>query len=260
MDLSKLLPSIVLPLLGLFLGLVFLAIFFGMVVGLFTYGRPMKKQRGDVLLDDALGIGEGISHRIIDLVKGRLKDGTREGTWLNDQQILAMMRGMKPGEFEEFIAQMFTALGYQTRLNGGSGDGGVDIEMTKDGRSHLVQCKKYINRKVNPHDVRDFFGAMGDSHSDGKGFFITTNIFTLQTEQWAENKPIELIDGTRLIQLVRDSGVIGNQTRKQAVSETKSETKELCPKCGSLLVKRTNRESGKQFLGCSRYPDCTFTK
>jgi restriction system protein len=101
---------------------------------------------------------------------------------------------------------------------------------------------------------------MGAEHADGKGFFITTNIFTLQAEQWAEDKPIEVIDGTRLVQLVRESGVIGNQAKIQAVTQTESETTKLCPQCGSPLVKRTNRESGKQFLGCSRYPDCTFTK
>lgn len=49
---------------------------------------------------------------------------------------------------------------------------------------------------------------MGDRHIDGKGFFVTTNIFTLEAEKFAEGKPMDLIDGTRLVELVRESGVM----------------------------------------------------
>jgi restriction system protein len=169
-----------------------------------------------------------------------------------------MMRGMSPSDFEEFVAKMFSALNYRTRLTGGSGDGGIDIAMMKDGRHYIVQCKKFITRKVNPHDVRDFYGAMGDQHIDGKGFFITTNIFTLEAENFAEGKPIELIDGTRLIELVRQSGVLGQQMNPQ---NTTSDLKtERCPNCGADLVVRTNSSNGNRFLGCSHYPNCKFTK
>jgi ssDNA-binding Zn-finger/Zn-ribbon topoisomerase 1 len=33
-----------------------------------------------------------------------------------------------------------------------------------------------------------------------------------------------------------------------------------CPKCGGMMVRRTNRSNGSEFLGCSRYPDCTYTQ
>lgn len=33
-----------------------------------------------------------------------------------------------------------------------------------------------------------------------------------------------------------------------------------CPKCGSKLVLRTNRKTGHQFYGCSRYPACRGTR
>ena len=32
-----------------------------------------------------------------------------------------------------------------------------------------------------------------------------------------------------------------------------------CPACGGPMVQRTNRQNGSEFLGCSRYPDCTET-
>jgi len=210
----------------------------------------------------SLEIGAGLSHMLIDAMKGN-NGATETGEWLDDQQLLAMLRGMSPSDFEEFVAKVFTALGYETELNGGSGDGGIDIIMKKNGRNFVVQCKKFITRKVNPHDVRDFYGAMGDRHLDGKGFFVTTNIFTLEAEQFAEGKPMELIDGTRLVELVRDSKVMAMKPAEPKPVEAKpvEQTPEpKCPNCGGVLVVRTNKREGNHFWGCSNFPKCRYTR
>ena len=31
---------------------------------------------------------------------------------------------------------------------------------------------------------------------------------------------------------------------------------EVCPRCGAVMVERTNKRSGERFLGCRRYPRC----
>lgn len=33
-----------------------------------------------------------------------------------------------------------------------------------------------------------------------------------------------------------------------------------CELCGARMVEWTNRRTGKPFLGCSRYPDCNYTR
>jgi hypothetical protein len=33
----------------------------------------------------------------------------------------------------------------------------------------------------------------------------------------------------------------------------------ICPCCGSPLVLRTAKNTGNQFLGCSKYPACRYT-
>ncbi len=257
MDYAKIIQSIFWPFFKLFLALIAFAIVLGLIAGIFTYGRPLKKRRNSSWLEDIMDDSMAISHALIDFVLNKFK-GDGEKTWLNDQELIAMLRGMHPSEFEEYIANLFSALGYQTRIVGGSGDGGIDIEMSKDGRNHLVQCKKFITRKVNPHDVRDFFGAMGDRHINGKGFFVTTNIFTLEAERFAEEKPIELIDGSQLIRLIRDSGLM--DTQKRSAGTLATQPTGSCPNCGAPLVLRTNKTNGNQFFGCSRYPACKFTK
>ncbi len=229
-------------------------VLFGILKGIFTYGqrtkRPKYEDFGDLLINGISDVTQSIIHALAGQNRGRQE----QGSWLDDTQILAMLRGMNPSEFEEYIAKVFTALGYETLPTGGAGDGGVDIEMTKNGKQYVVQCKKFFNKhKVNPHDVRDFYGAMGDRHINGKGFFITTNIFTHEAEAFAEDKPIELIDSSGVVALVRESGLLGSPHQVQ-------DGKDHCPKCGSPLIERTNRENGIHFLGCVRFPDCKFTK
>tara|TARA_Y100000034_G_C6896007_1_gene413095 strand:- start:2529 stop:3002 length:474 start_codon:yes stop_codon:yes gene_type:complete len=36
--------------------------------------------------------------------------------------------------------------------------------------------------------------------------------------------------------------------------------KDNCPKCGSPLTIRKNRNQGTQFLGCANYPNCDYTR
>ena len=33
-----------------------------------------------------------------------------------------------------------------------------------------------------------------------------------------------------------------------------------CPRCASTLVTRTNSKLGKQFIGCSQFPTCRYSR
>ena len=138
----------------------------------------------------------------------------------------------------------------KTETVGGSHDEGIDVIAEKDGIKHYIQCKKFITQTVAVGAVRDFYGAITDHLANGKGYFITTNKFTLEAEKFVEDKPIELIDGQKLIEYIRltekESGVL------------KSLSLEKCPKCGGDLIKREGK-FGK-FYGCSNYPMCHFIK
>lgn len=60
------------------------------------------------------------------------------------------MRGI---EFEIFLEHLFTSRGYKVKMIGGSGDGGVDLIISKGKEKISVQAKGYKN-KVN----RLYFG------------------------------------------------------------------------------------------------------
>ena len=173
----------------------------------------------------------------------RFKKGAQ---WRDDRELLQWLRGMKPKEFEEYISELFLKLGYKTEVTGGSYDQGIDVIAEKDGLKHYIQCKKFVGREVGVGPLRDFYGAIANRLANGKGYFITTNKFTLEAERFAEDKPIELIDSFKLLKYIR------------LVEKSDKEEIKNCPKCGGKLKERAGKYGN--FLGCSNYPKCKYTE
>ena len=121
---------------------------------------------------------------------------------------LSYLQSILPSEFERFCADLLRHLGMQrVQVIGGAGDKGIDgmgylptgpIVTTKV----AFQCKRY-SHAVGPRQVREFRGAIG--HRAEKGIFFTTDYFTDAAREAAGEdmaKPIELIDGERLVELL----------------------------------------------------------
>ncbi len=187
--------------------------------------------------------------------------------FLSDEEILAMLKGITPSQFEQKIADMFTRLGYRTEVTGGANDGGIDVIAHKDGKKYFIQCKKFMIREVTPHDVRDFLGAITNVNNlADKGFFVTTNGFTMMAEKAAEGNPkIELIDGTRLVQYYKMAyGETASErpfTPAVPMPPSPPQDARVCPQCGGKLVLRTAHQgnyAGRQFWGCSNFPNCKY--
>lgn len=186
----------------------------------------------------------GVSFRKFeDLVDGWINKKKRERRY-KDIKTLEDLRKLSGEKFEEFIANLFEKMGYRITLTGGSHDGGIDLIATKDGKDHYIQCKKYTNKQVSVGAVRDFYGAISD-HMKAEGHFVTTQFFTTEAKHFAEGKPIELIDQFRLLNIIK-------LTNKEETKE------EICPMCSGLLVIKKGQFG--EFLGCSNYPRCTYTK
>lgn len=173
--------------------------------------------------------------------------------WRSDQEVLNELRGYSPKDFELFITQLFSNLGFKTEQTGGSYDGGIDVIATKDGIKHYIQCKKFITRQVSVHDIRDFYGALANKLANAKGYFITTNKFTLEAIKFAEDKPIELIDGFQLIKYIK----LANKDISARVNINESENL-TCPECGNNLTKKKGKFG--YFIGCSNYPNCKYSR
>jgi len=173
--------------------------------------------------------------------------------WRSDRELIQWLRGMKPIEFEKYIADLFRRLGYKTEAVGGSHDEGIDVIAEKDGVKHYIQCKKYFSKhQVGSPEIREFYGALAAHFGNGEGWFITTNKFTPEAEKFAEDKPIVLINQFKLVEYIHLAD------KRKLNDESRKEIDLRCPKCGGILVERDGK-FGK-FFGCSNYPNCKFTK
>ena len=81
-------------------------------------------------------------------------------------------------------------------------DGGVDLILKKDDQLVLVQCKQWRSQKVGVKIVRELFGVMAASKAS-RGIIVTCGYFTQEAMDFASGKPIELIGGNALVELIK---------------------------------------------------------
>ncbi len=125
---------------------------------------------------------------------------------------MAQLDTLTPEGFEEFVAELFDALGFQVEVVGGSGDEGADLLVARGGLRGVVQCKYSKGRGViGSPELQKFLGTIHHTRSH-KGFFVTTRAFSLAAERFAADHPIELVDGSRLVELVHEA--LGPSARK----------------------------------------------
>ncbi|MBW8701239.1 General stress protein 16U [Streptomyces sp. MBT84] len=118
---------------------------------------------------------------------------------------------MDPIAFENLVADLFRAMGMQAVTTQRSNDGGVDVDALDPapirGGKIVVQVKRYRNT-VPPTAVRDLYGTVQDAGAN-KGVLVTTSRFGPGSHTFAGGKPLELISGTELVDLLHRHGLRG---------------------------------------------------
>ena len=113
---------------------------------------------------------------------------------------------LTPREFEEFVRDVLTDLGFRhLTVVGGPRDLGVDIVgHDARGRSVAVQCKRYApGQRIGSQTMQTFIGMQRIQHGADKGIFVTTADFTRDARALADRHDIWLINGAELVGLVR---------------------------------------------------------
>ncbi|MFC9293611.1 restriction endonuclease [Streptomyces sp. NPDC057011] len=118
---------------------------------------------------------------------------------------------MDPIAFENLVAELFRAMGMEAVTTQRSGDGGVDIEALDPspitGGRIVVQVKRYRNT-VSPTAVRDLYGTVQDKGAN-KGVLVTTASFGPGSYAFVNGKPLELVPGDQLVELLHQYGLRG---------------------------------------------------
>jgi len=218
-----------------------------------TFGGPaMFAGRGMLQ-----GIGEGISMiagivAIVFLIPAPISffNSLRKRTLLDRQEGVESIRALPWKKFEGLLAEAYRRQGYSARENSSLGpDGGVDLELEKGGSVYLVQCKQWRDDKVPVHVIREMFGVMTAQHASGV-HVVTSGMFTQEAKNFVADKPIDLIDGNVLAEMIRNVQVGAGSVRSLAA------TGRRCPRCNGQLVVRTARRAYNvgSILGMRRLP------
>jgi len=139
------------------------------------------------------------------------------GVALGDLELRNVLLSLSDAGFERLCAAIMTANDAASiAVTGKAGDGGIDGTATFAVDSMALvsfrvawQCKKYApDNKVQPAEIREFRGAL--DHGYQHGIFFTTSTFTVKAEEEARRAgqvPIQLVDISRLIKLLKDKGL-----------------------------------------------------
>ncbi|MGI8908121.1 MAG: restriction endonuclease [Candidatus Sumerlaeaceae bacterium] len=167
------------------------------------------------------------------------------------------LRKISGRELEDLTQEIYESLGYKVRKRAvpGKPDGGIDLEVLRNGKRGLVQCKLRTTDAVDVRQVRELFAVLIENGAD-YAVLITTTGFTEPAQKTAFEKPIELVDHLKLWEMVQDARLEERvaavaakaQKRAQGVGVYARE-KLRCAVCGEELTLKENDYG--PFLVCS---------
>ncbi len=173
-------------------------------------------------------------------------------------ELVQRLRSIDWFQFERLVAHACRKLGYAVEVRGGANpDGGIDLVISKEGKSKAVQCKHWKTWSVGVKSVREFLGAMTDGGYQ-EGIFLTLCGYTEDAHRLAEKHGIEMIDEKGFPQILEATDARFDPEALELLNGLRK----VCPKCERELVLRTamaGRGAGDQFWGCSGFPECRFT-
>ena len=104
------------------------------------------------------------------------------------------------GDFEKFVAELFTKMGYSTEVTKASGDQGIDVIASKNGSSIGIQAKCYSG-SVGNSAIQEVVAGKTYYKLD-KALVVTNSFFTESAQQLAQSNSVILWDRNILKQKI----------------------------------------------------------
>jgi len=183
----------------------------------------------------------------------------------NTKWTIELIDALEWKRFEELCSLYFEQKGYRVEMTRQGADGGVDINLFKNSYSNskpfgIVQCKAWNSYKVGVKPVRELLGVMA-AEKCPLGVFVTSGDYTREAREFSAGKHIKLMNGTRLLQQIRELPESSQRTLLDKVTRG-DYTTPSCPACGIKMVTRTAMKGtniGNKFWGCRNFPKCRST-
>ena len=174
-----------------------------------------------------------------------------DGQWIEDPSW---------DDFERVCEEALRRDGWRTRLARTRGpDGGIDVVASRWWRRGrmAVQCKH--RQRVGVEAVRELYGTMA-AGGYRAAVLVCSGRFTKPAEEWAQRRPIRLVDGWQALCWFRGRNgfeeILGPWPGRSAATEVRRSPR--CPRCGRGMVQRM-RSGGngyRWYWGCETFPGC----
>jgi restriction endonuclease Mrr len=142
------------------------------------------------------------------------------------RELLKRLRELDGADFETFLEQLFTRMGYDVTVTGGTGDDGIDLVaelvLGIGGQRVGIQAKCLGgHREVGPNPVRLLRDALS-TQACSTGAIVATCTFNKDAVAVAVEPgkpPVELVDADRLTDLALEYGVGARSESVEAFTE-----------------------------------------
>lgn len=143
----------------------------------------------------------GLSLCALASLRGLMRAGERSRL-LARQRSLDTLRDMDWKEFERLVGEVFRRRGYRIVETGqGGADGGIDLILVRGAAKIIVQCKQWKTSSVGAKVVREMYGLM-THHRAERVVIVCVGKFTRDAWSFAQGKPIDLVGGQRLLEMI----------------------------------------------------------
>jgi restriction system protein len=128
-----------------------------------------------------------------------------DGETPTKEYLLARLQNMDPYAFEQFVADVWDRLGWQTNVVGEPGDKGIDVIAIQGAEKQLIQAKRYgPDTTVGSPEVQQYASLrLQEENVDGVTI-VTTGTFSNQARELAPDLDVLLINGDELLEMIEE--------------------------------------------------------
>jgi len=129
--------------------------------------------------------------------------------FLSEGQLQSRVQGLGDYEFEQFVAELWGRIGWETEVTQASADAGIDVIATKEKpypQKKVIQAKRYSdNTTVGAKDIQQYASLQHQVEGADSVIVVTTSRFTGPAEERAAELNVKLVDGERLVEMIHQT-------------------------------------------------------
>lgn len=139
------------------------------------------------------------------------------------------LKNLNKREFASVLVNYYQKQGYLVKMlvhSNVESESEMDIEVTKFGQSHLIYCQHRKTRRVETKVVKEYYNRSLSQQAD-RITIVSLGEFTLNAQQLALSKNIDLINGTQLAKMLQPLDKLLPKNKEEKNKEKKNQKQTL---------------------------------